>query len=94
MASHSIITVGTTDSVKVTPGNIHSGIDITIQNINSSGFVYIGADENVSSSDYGFRLSPGNAWSVELSGQDHIYIIGSAADLDVAVMQLSLEAGN
>lgn len=94
MATHSIITVGTTTAVRITPNGLtHSGIDITLQNPNLIGYIYLGANENVSASDYGFRLSPGHSWSIELNGKDHLYAIGSAADLDLAVFNFSLESG-
>lgn len=94
MAEHSLITVGTSSSVQVTPSSvIHSGYDITLQNVNLIGYIYIGADSSVSASNYGFRLSPGHSWSVELNGQDHIHVIGSMNDLELAVFKLSLEVG-
>ena len=94
MATHSLVTVGNTTPVRLTPnGATHSGIDITIQNVNLTGYIYIGADETVSSTNYGYRLSPEHAWSVELSGRDHIYIIASAAAMKAAVFSCELEDG-
>jgi hypothetical protein len=94
MATHSLITVGTTASVRLTPiGQTHSGIDITIQNCNNIGYIYIGANENVSSTDYGYRLMPNHAWSIELNGQDHLYAIASLADMNVAIIKARLESG-
>jgi hypothetical protein len=94
MATHSLITVGTTASVRLTPfGDVHSGMDITIQNVNSTGYIYIGANENVSSTDYGFRILPNHSWSVELSGEDHIYVRASLASMGVAVFKTGLEDG-
>jgi hypothetical protein len=48
----------------------------------------------VTSSDYGYRLSPDTAWSVELSGKDAIYAISNTNGSQVAVLQTSLELGN
>ena len=63
--THKIYTLSDTTASRVTPAETHSGMDITIQNINSSGVVYIGG-EGVSSSNFGFRL-----------GADHFHIDGS-----------------
>lgn len=94
MATYTLLTVGTTASVRLTPlGETHSGIDITVQNANDSGYIYIGADENVSSTNFGYRLLPNHAWSIELDGQDHLYVRASANSMNVAVFKLRLEDG-
>lgn len=94
MATHSLVTVGNTTPVRLTPNGLtHSGIDITIQNANLSGYIYIGADETVSDENFGYRLKPEHAWSVELSGKDHIYVVGSADNMKVAVFNCELEVG-
>jgi hypothetical protein len=68
-------------------------MDITIQNVHASAIVYIGGEE-VTSSSFGYRLSPGAAWSVELSGKDAIYAISNTNGSQVAVLQTSLELGH
>lgn len=95
MATHSLLTIGNTTPVRLTPNGLtHSGMDITIQNVNVSGYIYVGADETVSSTNYGYRLSSGgHAWSVELSGRDHVYIIASDSNMKAAVFKSELEAG-
>jgi hypothetical protein len=93
MASHSIITLSTSEAVRLTPVGIHSGLDLTIQNINSDGYVYVGASEDLSSTNYGYRISPNNALAFELPGADSIYAIGSTTGLQIAVMKTNLESG-
>jgi hypothetical protein len=94
MATYNLVSVDDTTPVRLTPrGLTHSGMDITIQNVNSSGYIYIGSDENVSDENYGYRLHPNHAWSVELSGKDHLYIISSAPSMKAAVMKIELEYG-
>jgi hypothetical protein len=93
MANHNIYTVGTESSVRITPNGIHSGMDITIQNVSSSGYIYIGG-EGVASTSYGYRLMPNHAFSVELSGTDDLYLIASAPGTQAAVLSVSLEHGN
>lgn len=92
MASHELIALSNTTATALTPVHTHSGIDITIQNVNSEGYVYIGAS-NLTSSNYGFRIDPSHAISIELNGKDVIYAIGSTSGLSVAVLSTSLEQG-
>jgi uncharacterized protein YjdB len=86
---HEKFTIGT-GSLKITPG-LDAGYDITIQHVGTTGYVYIGG-VGVTSSNYGYRLSAGQAFSVELSGNNDLYIVGSEA-INVAVLRLNLEAG-
>jgi len=68
-------------------------MDITIQNIDSSAFVYIGGEETTTSS-FGYRLSPGNAISFELPGRDALYAISDTDGTEIAVLKTNLESGN
>jgi hypothetical protein len=68
-------------------------MDVTIQNVHASAIVYIGG-EGVTSSDYGYRLSPDTAWSVELAGKDSLYAITNTNGSTVAVLKTNLESGN
>jgi hypothetical protein len=77
----------------LTPNGIHSGLDITVQNVDEAAYVYIGG-EDVSTEDYGYRLAPEAAWSIELSGKDAIYAITDTDESQVAVLKTSLESGN
>jgi hypothetical protein len=67
-------------------------MDITIQNVNATGFVYIGA-EGVTSSNYGYRIAPDNAISFELSGSDALFAIAGDVGSSVAVFKTQLERG-
>jgi hypothetical protein len=86
-----IYTLANDESTAITPRGIHSGMDITIQNINTSGYIYIDTVDTVSSESYGFRLPAGAAFSVELNGKDDLYIIASANGLQAAVLIVGLE---
>jgi hypothetical protein len=68
-------------------------MDVTIQNVDAVAYVYIGGT-GVTTLDYGYRLSPGTAWSVELSGKDAIYAITDTNGSKVSVLKTSLELGN
>ena len=90
---HNLYTVGNTEAIVVSPGKVHGGMDITIQNVNASGYVYLGA-ENVSATNYGYRILPNHAISVELSGSAQLYIIASAPEMKAAVLTTNLEEGS
>jgi hypothetical protein len=94
MAEHTIITLDGETPVKLTPNGTHSGMDITIQNVSPSANVYLGANAQVSSENYGFRLKPDFAWSIELTGKDALYAVASAPDTKIAILRASLETGD
>jgi hypothetical protein len=68
-------------------------MDITLQNVNDAGYIYIGGNDTVSSTNYGFRIMPNHSISFELPSADALYAIGSEA-MNLAVMQTGLENQN
>lgn len=93
MATHSLTTLSNSTATRLTPSGLHSGMDITIQNVHDSAIVYIGG-EGVSSSNYGFRLNAGSAISFELPGRDALYAISNTNNSKVAVLKTNLESGH
>jgi hypothetical protein len=93
MTSHALTTLSSSAATRLTPNGIHSGIDITIQNVHASAYVYLGG-EGVTTSSYGYRLSPGSAISFELPGRDAMYAITDTNSSQVAIMKTSLEVGH
>jgi hypothetical protein len=93
MTSHALTTLSSSAATRLTPSGIHSGLDITVQNVHASATVYIGG-EGVTSSDYGYRLLAGTAVSFELPGRDALYAISSTNGTQVAVIKTGLESGN
>ena len=93
MTSHELKTINTGDAVRLTPNGGHSGMDITLQNVSPAGYIYIGG-EGVTELNYGYRLSPGHAWSVELNGKDALYATASTDGLQLAQLSLNLEVGS
>jgi len=93
MTQHSLTTLSSSSATRLTPIGLHSGLDITIQNTDGSAYVYIGG-EGVTTTNYGYRLAPGAAWSIELSGHDALYAITDTNGSKVAVLKTSLESGN
>lgn len=90
--THNLYVVGTT-AIPVSPTITHSGMDITIQNVNASGYIYVGA-ANVSSENYGYRILPNHAISFELPGKCDLYVVASAPDMNVSVIRMGLEVGS
>lgn len=93
MTLHSHTTLSNTTATRLTPNGLHSGMDITIQNIHESAYVYVGG-EGVTVSDYGYRIAPGAAFSIELPGQDSLYAISTVNSSKVAILKTGLETGN
>lgn len=90
MTAQNIYTLSDTTATRITPNGTHSGMDITIQNINASGYIYIGTS-NVTPTSFGYRLLPESAWSVELPGLDDLWLIAETDGMEAAVLTTSLE---
>jgi hypothetical protein len=90
---HATIILSSETATRLTPNGLHSGMDITIQNISEANYVYIGG-EGVNLQDFGYRLNPGSAISFELPGKDALYAIADANETMVAVLKTNLESGN
>lgn len=93
MTQHNTYLLTNSAATRLTEAGVHSGKDITLQNVNVSGYIYIGG-EGVTTEDYGYRLAPNNAISFELSGEDSLYAIPDTNGLKLAVISINLEAGD
>jgi hypothetical protein len=93
MTSHALTTLSSSTATRLTPNGVHSGIDITIQNVDETAYVYIGG-EGVSTSNYGYRIAPGHAISWELPGKDALYAISNTNNSKLAVIKTNLESGS
>ena len=92
--NHEIVILSNTEAIRLTPNGTHSGMDITLQNVNSEGYIYLGGSDDLSSSNYGFRIMPNHSFSVELNGKDAMYAIASTNGLSLAVLKTKLESGS
>jgi hypothetical protein len=91
MTNHNLISLPNADeAVRITPNGLHSGMDITVQNVNETAVVYLGG-EGVSTSNYGFKIPAGSAFSVELPGRDSIYAVSNESNASIATLSFSLE---
>ena len=64
---------------------VQSANTVVVQNNNDSGYIYLGTD-SVSSSNYGYKLFPGQGFTIELSAFSHLYAVCSTNTMTAAVM--------
>lgn len=88
--THNLYTLSNSTATRLTPLGMHSGMDITLQNVNDTAYVYVGG-EGVTSSNYGYRIAPGHAISWELPEKDALYAISDTDSSSLAVLKTSLE---
>lgn len=83
---HKIVTLSTSSPVALTyEDNIQSSHTVVIQNNNDSGYIYIGA-ANVSSSSYGYKIYPGQGFTIEMSSLNRLYAVCSSNTMTAAVL--------
>ncbi len=87
---HDLLTLSNTTETELTPGARHSGLDLTIQNVHATAVVYIGG-VGVTTSDYGFKLTPGAGFSIELNPNDRLYAISDTNGSTAALLRALLE---
>jgi hypothetical protein len=90
MTQHSLVTLSSTTPTRLTPNGIHSGMDITLQNVNETAYVFVGGP-GVTTTDYGYRVSPNNGIAFELAERDSLYAISDVSGSRVAVLKVGLE---
>ena len=80
------LTLSTSTPIELTIiDSVQSANTLVVQNNNDSGYIYLGTD-SVSASNYGFKLFPGQGFTIELSAYSHLYAVSSAAAMTAAVM--------
>jgi hypothetical protein len=89
MTTHAVYSLNSSSATKITPNGVHSELNVSIQNVSASGYVYIGG-EGVTTSNYGFRILPDSAISFELEGHDELYALSASAGMYAAVITTSL----
>lgn len=87
---HNLYTLSSSEATRLTPLGMHSSMDITIQNVDNTAYVYIGG-EGVNVLNYGYRIAPGHAISWELPERDELYAITDDNGSKIAVLKTSLE---
>lgn len=88
---HQLVELSDTTQTELTPaGKVHSGLDLTVQNVHESATVYLGGT-GVTSSNYGYKLEPGDGFSIELNPRDQFYAISDTDGSEVALLRVLLE---
>lgn len=87
---HELLTLSNTTATELTPGANHSGLDLTVQNVDETANIYIGGN-GVTASSYGFKLEPGDAFSIELNPRDRLYVISDTNESNAALLRVFLE---
>ena len=90
MTIHTLKTVSTMPTL-LTPPKVHSGVDITIQNVDASANIYIGSS-SVATTNYGYKLAAGQAISFVLKSNDELYAISDLAPAgsNVAILTVGI----
>jgi hypothetical protein len=83
---HKILTFSNTTAIALTfEDNIQSSYTLVVQNNNDSGYIYLGSSE-VSSSSYGYKLYPGQGFTIEMSSLNRLYASPSSSGLTVSIL--------
>jgi len=83
---HKLVTLSTSTPVALTfEDTIQSSYTMVVQNNNSSGYVYLGAS-NVGASSYGYKLYPGQGFTIEMSSLNRIYAVCSDNTMTAALL--------
>lgn len=88
---HELLTLSDETETELTPeGKTHSGLDLTVQNVHATANVYIGG-EGVTALNYGYKLEPGDAFSIELNPRDELFAISDVDGSELALLRVLLE---
>ena len=88
---HELVVLSDTTETELTPeGKVHSGLDLTVQNIDEEAIVYLGG-EGVTAENYGYKLEPGDGFSIELNPRDQLFAISDTDESEVALLRVLLE---
>lgn len=84
--SHTMFTVGGTAVALTNHTIFRFPTTVCIQNTSGSANLYLGGS-NVSTTNYGFRVDPGQAFTADLGGEDVLYGISNGT-IPVGVIYL------
>lgn len=86
MIRHRLQALSTSSATQLTiDDEVQSANTLVVQNISDSGYVYLGTAA-VTSSNYGYKLYPGQGFTIELSAYTRVYAVSSASGMTAAVM--------
>jgi hypothetical protein len=83
---HKILSLSTSTPVALTyEDTVQSSYTLIVQNNNNSGYVYIGGSD-VSTSSYGYKIYPGQGFTIELSAFNRIYAVSSNGGMTASLL--------
>lgn len=92
MANHRTQLITTSEPVRITPNGLHSGMDITIQNLSETNDVYVGGNASMDTeTDFGHLIYPTASFGIELPPNDAIYLMSKNGNARVAIFEAGLE---
>ena len=90
--SHTLVTLNQTAQILTIPAVSEAPyadeLVISIQNLHSSHFVFLG-DSTVTTSSYGFRIDPAQTFTIVLSPFDELYAVTDTGTTQVAIIKVS-----
>lgn len=87
MIRHQLKVLNTSTPIELTiEDSINSVCTLVVENINDSGNIFIG-NSGVSSSNFGFKLYPRQAFTVELRPYDRLYAV-SDSEMQISCMSI------
>jgi hypothetical protein len=86
MIRHRLQALSTSTAVQLTVDDqVQSANTLVVQNVNETGYVYIGTSA-VTSTNYGYKIYPGQGFTIELSAYTRVYAVSSNGNMTAAVM--------
>jgi len=88
--THQTITLYASATQQISPVEVPpycEGVSVSVQNLNGSNYVYIG-NSGTSSASYGFRLSPGQAWTADIDPSDALFVATSDTSSQIAITRI------
>lgn len=88
MIKHNLVNISNISATSLDISeNIKSTFTLIVQNVNPVGYLYLG-NSGITSTNYGFRVSPNQAFTIELPSSVNLYSLASDAGMHAAVMEI------
>lgn len=88
MIKHNLVDISNVSATSLDISeNIKSSFTLIVQNVNTTGYLYLG-NAGLTSTNYGFRVSPNQAFTIELPASINLYSLASDANMQAAIMEI------
>jgi hypothetical protein len=90
--THKIIEINDAESTLLTDAPMDNDfyirkINISVQNLDSEHFVFLGNSE-VSNSSFGIRLDPAEIVTLDVSANDELYAISDSGTFNISILKI------